>query len=165
MNLSMHQDTDIPLLIWLALMQVCFWNNSCSSFGRLACYASGTHWFRSPGMLFIRCYLVRCFHLKFSAKKYNQVCVSFPLDNFLNLYKWFNLLSFLTLNSPSLYDMLQFWSKRVLKSIVKFGLQPHGFFNCSPAVDVPPNACDIDEKENDPKDKPVSSGLIAKLWS
>ncbi|KAL0385125.1 UNVERIFIED_CONTAM: Primary amine oxidase [Sesamum radiatum] len=50
---------------------------------------------------------------------------------------------------------------------IGFVLQPHGFFNCSPAVDVPPNACDMDAKENDVKDngvaKSISSGLIAKL--
>ena len=46
-------------------------------------------------------------------------------------------------------------------------VQPHGFFNCSPAVDVPPSSCDLDSKESDAKDngvaKPISNGLIAKL--
>jgi len=46
-------------------------------------------------------------------------------------------------------------------------VQPHGFFNCSPAVDVPPNACEMDSKDNDIKDngssKPIQSGLTAKL--
>ncbi|CAA0826695.1 Copper amine oxidase family protein [Striga hermonthica] len=50
---------------------------------------------------------------------------------------------------------------------IGFVLQPHGFFNCSPAVDVPPSTCDMDTKENDSKEnvgpKPGSSGLIAKL--
>ncbi|KAG8378792.1 hypothetical protein BUALT_Bualt07G0021800 [Buddleja alternifolia] len=50
---------------------------------------------------------------------------------------------------------------------IGFVLQPYGFFNCSPAVDVPPNTCEMDAKENDVKDnvvaKSVSSGLIAKL--
>ncbi|KAK6148314.1 hypothetical protein DH2020_019226 [Rehmannia glutinosa] len=50
---------------------------------------------------------------------------------------------------------------------IGFVLQPHGFFNCSPAVDVPPSTCDMDAKENDVKEngvaKPSSSGLIAKL--
>ncbi|KAK4402448.1 Primary amine oxidase [Sesamum angolense] len=53
------------------------------------------------------------------------------------------------------------------KDAVACGWQPHGFFNCSPAVDVPPNACDMDAKESDVKDngvsKSISSGLIAKL--
>lgn len=30
-------------------MQVCFWNYTCSSLGRLACYACRTHWFCSSG--------------------------------------------------------------------------------------------------------------------
>ena len=46
-------------------------------------------------------------------------------------------------------------------------MQPHGFFNCSPAVDVPPNACELDGKDNDGKDngvvKPTQSGLLSKL--
>ena len=46
-------------------------------------------------------------------------------------------------------------------------LQPHGFFNCSPAVDVPPNACELDTKETDVKDagvvKPIQNGILAKL--
>ncbi|WVZ19731.1 hypothetical protein V8G54_007053 [Vigna mungo] len=50
---------------------------------------------------------------------------------------------------------------------IGFMLTPHGFFNCSPAVDVPPNACEMDSKDNDIKDngssKPIQSGLTAKL--
>ncbi|KVH98907.1 Copper amine oxidase [Cynara cardunculus var. scolymus] len=50
---------------------------------------------------------------------------------------------------------------------IGFMLQPHGFFNCSPAVDVPPGACEADTKDSDVKEgvapKPVSNGLIAKL--
>ncbi|GFZ07840.1 copper amine oxidase family protein [Actinidia rufa] len=50
---------------------------------------------------------------------------------------------------------------------IGFTLQPHGFFNCSPAVDVPPSTCDLDSKEGDAKDngvaKPIPNGLIAKL--
>ncbi|GAA0162884.1 oxidase [Lithospermum erythrorhizon] len=48
---------------------------------------------------------------------------------------------------------------------IGFMLQPHGFFNCSPAVDVPPNACELEIKENDVKDemKPNPPSLIAKL--
>lgn len=49
-----------------------------------------------------------------------------------------------------------------------FWFQPHGFFNCSPAVDVPPSTCEMDVKENDVKDngvtKPSLPVLIAKLW-
>ncbi|KAI3726983.1 hypothetical protein L1987_66790 [Smallanthus sonchifolius] len=41
-------------------------------------------------------------------------------------------------------------------------LQPHGFFNCSPAVDVPPGAFELDVKDNHVKDtiapKSVSNG-------
>lgn len=47
-------------------------------------------------------------------------------------------------------------------------MQPHGFFNCSPAIDVPPNPCQLEAKDSDTKDngqaKPSPSGLIAKLW-
>ncbi|KAL7602971.1 diamine oxidase [copper-containing] 1, peroxisomal [Lactuca sativa] len=52
---------------------------------------------------------------------------------------------------------------------IGFMLQPHGFFNCSPAVDVPPSpgACESDVKESHVKEtiatKSVSNGLIAKL--
>ncbi|KAI7754798.1 hypothetical protein M8C21_018797 [Ambrosia artemisiifolia] len=44
---------------------------------------------------------------------------------------------------------------------IGFMLQPHGFFNCSPAVDVPPGpgACESDMKDA----KSASSGLLAKL--
>ncbi|KAK9045633.1 hypothetical protein V6N11_051542 [Hibiscus sabdariffa] len=30
---------------------------------------------------------------------------------------------------------------------IGFMLMPHGFFNCSPAVDVPPNACELETKD------------------
>ncbi|CAH2075707.1 unnamed protein product [Thlaspi arvense] len=50
---------------------------------------------------------------------------------------------------------------------IGFMLQPHGFFNCSPAVDVPPNVCELDGKESDVKDngvaKPIANGMMAKL--
>ncbi|KAM0011391.1 putative primary-amine oxidase [Helianthus debilis subsp. tardiflorus] len=50
---------------------------------------------------------------------------------------------------------------------IRFMLQPHGFFNCSPAVDVPPGACESDVKDTEHKEtvasKPVSNGFIAKL--
>lgn len=46
-------------------------------------------------------------------------------------------------------------------------VQPHGFFNCSPTVDVPPGACESDVKDTEPKEtvapKSVSNALIAKL--
>nr|UNJ44780.1 copper-containing amine oxidase 2 [Heliotropium indicum] len=45
---------------------------------------------------------------------------------------------------------------------VGFMLQPHGFFNCCPGVDVPPNACEMDAKESSVKDNNGAS-LIAKL--
>ncbi|KAH7550515.1 hypothetical protein JRO89_XS13G0206100 [Xanthoceras sorbifolium] len=51
---------------------------------------------------------------------------------------------------------------------IGFMLMPHGFFNSSPAVDVPPNACELDAKDNDVKEngvaKPVvRDALLAKL--
>ncbi|KAJ0785255.1 putative copper amine oxidase [Helianthus annuus] len=50
---------------------------------------------------------------------------------------------------------------------IGFMFQPHGFFNCSPAVDVPPGAYESDVKDTEHKEtvasKPVSNGLIAKL--
>ncbi|XWS51623.1 hypothetical protein CRYUN_Cryun12cG0192900 [Craigia yunnanensis] len=45
---------------------------------------------------------------------------------------------------------------------IGFMLMPHGFFNCSPAVDVPPNACELDTKEN-VEPKSIQNGLLAKL--
>nr|DAD30826.1 TPA_asm: hypothetical protein HUJ06_009677 [Nelumbo nucifera] len=45
---------------------------------------------------------------------------------------------------------------------IGFMLMPHGFFNCSPAVDVPPNASDLDLKDNIVT-KSIHNGLLAKL--
>lgn len=42
-------------------------------------------------------------------------------------------------------------------------MQPHGFFNSSPAVDVPPSPGDLDDKDHGVPAKPVQNGLIAKL--
>jgi primary-amine oxidase len=41
-------------------------------------------------------------------------------------------------------------------------VQPHGFFNCSPAVDVPPSSSDADVKEAD-SPKAMQNGLLSKL--
>ncbi|KAJ4868063.1 Copper amine oxidase family protein [Raphanus sativus] len=51
---------------------------------------------------------------------------------------------------------------------IGFTLMPHGFFNCSPAVDVPPNpACEMDTKDSEVKEvvapKPLQTGLLSKL--
>ncbi|GLT29111.1 hypothetical protein SLA2020_039970 [Shorea laevis] len=50
---------------------------------------------------------------------------------------------------------------------IGFMLMPHGFFNCSPVVDVPPNSSEMDTKESDLKDnglfKSTQNGLLAKL--
>ncbi|XP_065874922.1 amine oxidase [copper-containing] zeta, peroxisomal-like [Euphorbia lathyris] len=50
---------------------------------------------------------------------------------------------------------------------IGFMLMPHGFFNCSPAVDVPPSSCEMETKDNDVKEntivKPLQNGLLAKL--
>ncbi|MCD9645817.1 hypothetical protein HAX54_035073 [Datura stramonium] len=51
---------------------------------------------------------------------------------------------------------------------IGFMLQPHGFFNCSPAVDVPPpQGCDSESKDSDVSEngveKPTATGLMAKL--
>ncbi|RYR59305.1 hypothetical protein Ahy_A05g025176 isoform A [Arachis hypogaea] len=46
---------------------------------------------------------------------------------------------------------------------VGFMLMPHGFFNCSPAVDVPPTTSDLDDKEIGMPAKPSQNGVIAKL--
>mgnify|MGYP001554889914 CR=1 FL=1 len=59
--------------------------------------------------------------------------------------------------------------KKLKKYINVLVLQSHGFFNCSPAVDVPPSprACESDVKEGHVKEtiatKSVSNGLIAML--
>lgn len=42
-------------------------------------------------------------------------------------------------------------------------MQPHGFFNCSPAVDVPPNVSDVEIKDNGLAVKPIQNELLAKL--
>ncbi|KAE8705255.1 hypothetical protein F3Y22_tig00110429pilonHSYRG00386 [Hibiscus syriacus] len=50
---------------------------------------------------------------------------------------------------------------------IGFMLMPHGFFNCSPAIDVPPNPCESETKDRDAKEngvpKSVQDGLMAKL--
>ncbi|OMO80089.1 Copper amine oxidase [Corchorus olitorius] len=46
---------------------------------------------------------------------------------------------------------------------IGFMLMPHGFFNCSPAVDVPPSASDMELKDNDIATKPIQNEIIAKL--
>ncbi|XP_039018117.1 copper methylamine oxidase-like isoform X2 [Hibiscus syriacus] len=46
---------------------------------------------------------------------------------------------------------------------IGFMLMPHGFFNCSPAIDVPPSATDLELKDNDIATKPIQNGMIAKL--
>ncbi|KAJ8758980.1 hypothetical protein K2173_003218 [Erythroxylum novogranatense] len=46
---------------------------------------------------------------------------------------------------------------------IGFMLMPHGFFNCSPAVDVPPSTSDLDLKDNGVTTKPVQNGLLSKL--
>ena len=58
-----------------------------------------------------------------------------------------------------MYNLACFVTK-VLKFL--FMMQPHGFFNCSPAVDVPPSTSDMEDKEVIPS-KPSQNGLIAKL--
>ncbi|XP_071728354.1 amine oxidase [copper-containing] zeta, peroxisomal-like [Rutidosis leptorrhynchoides] len=49
---------------------------------------------------------------------------------------------------------------------IGFMLQPHWFYNCSPAVDVPPGACEADVKDSNAKDiiapKSISNGLMPK---
>ncbi|OIW17741.1 hypothetical protein TanjilG_29091 [Lupinus angustifolius] len=52
---------------------------------------------------------------------------------------------------------------------IGFVLVPHGFFNCSPAVDVPPSQCEMDSKynngvkDNNGGPKQIQNGLVAKL--
>ncbi|KAL5759911.1 hypothetical protein ACOSP7_018414 [Xanthoceras sorbifolium] len=46
---------------------------------------------------------------------------------------------------------------------IGFMLMPHGFFNCSPSVDVPPNQSDLDVKDNVVAAKPIQNGLLSKL--
>ncbi|KAK4257031.1 hypothetical protein QN277_006676 [Acacia crassicarpa] len=45
---------------------------------------------------------------------------------------------------------------------IGFMLMPHGFFNCSPAVDVPRNPCEMDNESKD-NNKPIHAGLGSKL--
>jgi hypothetical protein len=42
-------------------------------------------------------------------------------------------------------------------------LQPHGFFNCSPAVDVHPSAGDSEVKDSTTIAKLIPNNLLAKL--
>ncbi|XP_056165661.1 amine oxidase [copper-containing] zeta, peroxisomal isoform X2 [Syzygium oleosum] len=46
---------------------------------------------------------------------------------------------------------------------IGFMLMPHGFFNCSPAIDVPPNLCDSELKDNGVAAKSIQNGLLAKM--
>ncbi|XP_077226740.1 diamine oxidase [copper-containing] 1, peroxisomal-like isoform X2 [Tasmannia lanceolata] len=45
---------------------------------------------------------------------------------------------------------------------IGFMLMPHGFFNCSPAVDVPPSVSEMELKDSGVS-KPIQNGLLAKL--
>ncbi|KAH0889900.1 hypothetical protein HID58_052329 [Brassica napus] len=46
---------------------------------------------------------------------------------------------------------------------IGFTLMPHGFFNCSPAVDVPPNpACELDTKDSEVKEVVSVSNMFVK---
>ncbi|KAF8703451.1 hypothetical protein HU200_027626 [Digitaria exilis] len=46
---------------------------------------------------------------------------------------------------------------------IGFMLMPHGFFNCSPAVDVPPSSSDADVKEPESPKAIQNGGLLSKL--
>ncbi|KAK0574040.1 hypothetical protein LWI29_017422 [Acer saccharum] len=46
---------------------------------------------------------------------------------------------------------------------IGFMLMPHGFFNCSPAVDVAPNQSELDVKDTVVAAKPLQNGLLSKL--
>ncbi|CAI0463514.1 unnamed protein product [Linum tenue] len=46
---------------------------------------------------------------------------------------------------------------------IGFMLMPHGFFNCSPAVDVPPSTGDCELKDAVIATKPIQNSLIPKL--
>ncbi|KAE8659923.1 histone deacetylase 6-like [Hibiscus syriacus] len=50
---------------------------------------------------------------------------------------------------------------------IGFMLMPHGFFNCSLAVDVPPNPCEMETRDRNVKEnvvpKSIRDGLMAKL--
>ncbi|KAL5214501.1 hypothetical protein ABZP36_003653 [Zizania latifolia] len=46
---------------------------------------------------------------------------------------------------------------------IGFMLMPHGFFNCSPAVDVPPGSSDADIKEAESPKAIQNGGLLSKL--
>lgn len=54
-------------------------------------------------------------------------------------------------------------SEGILSDCCLLLMQPHGFFNCSPAVDVPPNASDVEIKDNGMAVKPIQNELLAKL--
>ena len=58
---------------------------------------------------------------------------------------------------------LQISQKEYNLILVCLLMQPHGFFNCSPAVDVPPNASDVEIKDNGMAVKPIQNELLAKL--
>ncbi|KAI3862856.1 hypothetical protein MKX03_013005 [Papaver bracteatum] len=58
---------------------------------------------------------------------------------------------------------LEDWPVMPVKHI-GFTLVPHGFFNCSPAVDVPPSTSELDVKANGAASaKPITNGLLSKL--
>ncbi|XP_042949776.1 copper methylamine oxidase-like isoform X3 [Carya illinoinensis] len=61
---------------------------------------------------------------------------------------------------------LEDWPVKPVEHI-GFMLMPHGFFNCSPAVDVPPNSYELGAKGNDVKDngmaKTIQPALLAKM--
>ncbi|WJX33095.1 primary-amine oxidase [Trifolium repens] len=85
---------------------------------------------------------------------------------FLKHNVWTNCVIFRYVFGITHVPRLEDWPVMPVEHI-GFMLMPHGFFNCSPAVDVPPNSCEVESKDTDIKDngasKPIQSGLASKL--
>lgn len=155
------------------MLQVCIWNHSCPSAWRLACYASRAHWFYAHGnsllhfvheivVSFIWLIVCRCtYHLKLSDMMMLMHFYYSSLSSIYSHINWIYLKIFLHVNLDY-GDYPLVWLM-----VLCLWVQPYGFFNCSPAVDVPPNPCEMDSKDNESKDngvsKPIQSGLVSKL--
>jgi hypothetical protein len=82
--------------------------------------------------------------------------VFWPLINTPSVSK---ILSADSSTKRSIYPLLLWWLLMMFVLV-----QPHGFFNCSPAVDVPPSSSDADVKEAESL-KAMHNGLLSKLWA
>lgn len=118
-------------------LQVCVWAHPYPKAGGLACHASGTHRLHAHGK-----------DLFFFLEQIPSL-VAFHISSLADDFSSFHRSGFYSISSKPVCVLFN-------------SFQPHGFFNCSPAVDVPPGSSDADIKEAE-SPKAIQNGLISKL--